>query len=103
VHGGPYNSVLLTGGATFDYETTPPEIAARAQAIAAICTRHGVDLKAAALQFCAAHPQVAAVIPGARTAAEATQNAALMQTPIPPALWADLRRAGLLPDAAPTP
>jgi D-threo-aldose 1-dehydrogenase len=103
VLGGPYNSGLLAGGATFDYETAPPEIAARAQAIGAVCTRHGVDLKAAALQFCAAHPQVAAVIPGARTAAEATQNAALMQTPIPPALWADLRRAGLLPDAAPTP
>lgn len=103
VLGGPYNSGLLAGGATFDYETAPPEIAARAQAIAAICARHGVDLKAAALQFCAAHPQVAAVIPGARTAAEASQNAALMQAPIPPALWAELRRTGLLPDAAPTP
>jgi D-threo-aldose 1-dehydrogenase len=103
VLGGPYNSGLLAGGATFDYRTAPPALAARAQAIGAICTRHGVDLRAAALQFCAAHPVVAAVIPGARTAAEASQNAALMQAPIPVSLWAELRQAGLLPDEAPTP
>lgn len=103
VLGGPYNSGLLAGGTTFNYETAPAELAARAQAIGAVCARHGVDLKAAALQFCAAHPQVAAVIPGARNAAEATQNAALIRAPIPAALWAELRAEGLLPPAAPTP
>jgi D-threo-aldose 1-dehydrogenase len=76
---------------------------ARADAIRAICERHGTDIKAAALQFCAAHPVVAAVIPGPRTAAEVQQNAKLMQAEIPGALWLDLRRAGLLPENAPTP
>ena len=103
VLGGPYNSGLLAGGTTFNYEAASPEMVVRARAIAGICARHGVDLKAAALQFCAAHPQVAAVIPGARTAAEAAENAMLMQADIPPSLWVDLRQAGLLPDAAPTP
>ncbi len=103
VLGGPYNSGLLAGGTTFNYETAPPDIAARAQAIRAICERHGVDIKAAALQFCAAHPQVEAIIPGGRTAAEVTENAAMMKAPIPAALWPDLRKAGLIPDAAPTP
>jgi D-threo-aldose 1-dehydrogenase len=103
VLGGPYNSGLLAGGTTFNYETAPPELAARAQAIRAVCARHGVDLKAAALQFCAAHPVVATVIPGARTPAEVRENAAMMAAPIPGALWADLKRAGLLPAEAPTP
>ncbi len=103
VLGGPYNSGLLAGGTTFNYEPAKPEMAARANAIRALCERHGVDIKAAALQFCAAHPVVAAVIPGPRSAAEVRQNAALMQAKIPAALWLDLRRAGLLPETAPTP
>ena len=103
VLGGPYNSGLLAGGTTFNYETAPPELAARAQAIDAVCARHGVNLKAAALQFCAAHPVVATVIPGARTPAEVTENAAMMAAPIPGALWAELKRGNLLPAEVPTP
>lgn len=103
VVGGPFNSGLLAGGTTFNYEAAPPDILARARAIGAICARHGVDLKAAALQFCAAHPAVAAVIPGPRTAEELRQNAAAMVQPIPDDVWRELRAAGLLPEAAPTP
>jgi D-threo-aldose 1-dehydrogenase len=103
VIGGPYNSGLLAGGTTFNYETAAPEMAARARAIGAVCARHGVDLKAAALQFCAAHPVVAAVIPGARTPAELRENVAMMAAPIPPALWTDLRAAKLIPAEAPVP
>ncbi len=103
VVGGPYNSGLLAGGTTFNYEAAPPGMLARARAIGAVCARHGVDLKAAALQFCAAHPVVAAVIPGPRTPEEVRQNAAAMAQPIPPALWRDLKSAGLLPADVPTP
>ena len=103
VLGGPYNSGLLAGGTTFNYEPAEPQMVARAAAIRAVCARHGTDIKAAALQFCAAHPVVAAVIPGPRTAAEVQQNASLMQAKIPRELWSELRRAGLLPDEAPTP
>jgi D-threo-aldose 1-dehydrogenase len=103
VLGGPYNSGLLAGGTTFNYETASPEIAARARAIGEVCRRHGVDTKAAALQFCAAHPQVAAIIPGARNAAEVVENAAMMRVDIPGQLWRDLRASGLIPEAAPIP
>ena len=103
VIGGPYNSGLLAGGDTFNYKRAPDDLVARAGAIGAACARHDVDLRAAALQFCAAHPAVAAVIPGARTAAEVEQNAAMMQQPIPAELWAELKAAGLLPDEAPVP
>ncbi len=101
--GGPYNSGILAGGDTFNYEAAPAELVARAQAIGAVCARHGVDLKAAALQFCAAHPAVAAVIPGARTPREVRQNAAMMTAPIPGVVWAELKQSGLLPPKAPTP
>jgi D-threo-aldose 1-dehydrogenase len=103
VLGGPYNSGLLAGGTTFNYQPAKADMVARANAIRAICERHGADIKAAALQFCAAHPVVAAVIPGPRTSVEVQQNAALMQAEIPGALWTELRRAGLLLESAPTP
>ncbi|MGC8475009.1 MAG: nitrogen regulation protein NR(I), partial [Acetobacteraceae bacterium] len=70
VVGGPYNSGLLAGGTTFDYAAAPPAMVARVRRIGAVCARFGVSIKAAALQFCAAHPVVVAVIPGARNAAE---------------------------------
>ncbi|MFT5339245.1 MAG: D-threo-aldose 1-dehydrogenase [Cyanobium sp.] len=103
VLGGPYNSGLLAGGSTFDYEPARSEMVAKTKAVRAVCERHGVDIRAAALQFCAAHPVVAAVIPGPRTAAEVMQNTDLMAAEIPGQLWRDLRSAGLLPEAAPTP
>ena len=103
VIGGPYNSGLLAGGDTFNYARAAPDLVEKTRAIAAVCARYGVDLKAAALQFCAAHPAVAAVIPGARNAAEAEQNAAMMELPIPLDLWAELKRLELLPEEAPVP
>ena len=107
VAGGPYNSGILAvgprDGATFNYRAATPELMERARRIAAACDRHGVPLKAAALQFILAHPAVASVIPGARSVAEVEQNAAMVAHPIPAALWADLKQDGLVAAAAPTP
>ena len=68
-----------------------------------LCDRHGVPLKAAALQFILAHPAIAAVIPGAASVAEVEENARMVETPIPAGLWPELKDAGLLDPAAPTP
>lgn len=103
VIGGPYNSGLLAGGETFNYEKAPADLVARARAIETVCARHGVSLKSAALQFCAAHPVVAAIIPGAKNAAEVTENAAMFERKVPVAVWTELKRDGLIPDHAPTP
>ncbi|MDT7952095.1 MAG: aldo/keto reductase [Acetobacteraceae bacterium] len=108
VIGGPYNSgILATGarpGARYDYAPASPEILARTAAIEAICRRHDVPLRAAALQFPLTHPTVASVIPGARDASEVQENVRLINHPVPPALWTDLAAAGLLrEDAVPTP
>lgn len=103
VIGGPYNSGLLAGGTTFEYAEAPREMIERRDRIAAVCARHGADLRAAALQFCAAPAVVAAVIPGAKRAAKVQENARLMTAPLPAALWDELRADGLIPDAAPVP
>ena len=106
IAGGVFNSGLLADPsprATYDYAPAPAARVERARRLAAVCERHGVDLKAAALRFPLAHPAVACVLTGARSAAEMEENARLLAAPIPLALWDDLRRDRLLDDAAPTP
>ncbi len=105
--GGPYNSGILTGnvkpGATHDYVAAPAALIEKAQKIEAVCTRHGVPLGAAAMQFPLFHPAVCAVIPGALSTAEVKQNVAHMGVKIPVELWSELKREKLLDPAAPTP
>jgi len=105
--GGPYNSGILasdlSSSATFNYETTPPDMLERARRTKSVCDRHGVPLKAAALQFGLAHPAVASTIPGAASISEVEENVRMAGHPIPEALWQDLRAEGLVPAEAPTP
>src|SRR5476649_1429687 len=61
VLGGPYNSGVLAGRTTFDYGAIPTGVAARVKTLADVCRAHGVELRAAALQFVAAHPLVVSV------------------------------------------
>jgi len=107
VIGGPLNSgILATGpvaGATYNYRPAPPAILERAGRLERVSASHGVSLAAAALQFPLAHPAVACVIPGARSAAEVEQNTALLSRPIPAALWRDLKAEGLVRADAPVP
>jgi len=103
VVGGPLNSGILAGRDTWNYAPAPEDVRQRARRLGAVCERHGVPLAAAALQFPLAHKVVAAVIPGPRSAKEFDANVALMRTPIPPALWQELRAEGLLHEDAPTP
>jgi D-threo-aldose 1-dehydrogenase len=105
--GGPYNSgILATGaqpGAKFNYVDAPSSLLEKVRRIEVVGARHGVPLKAAALQFPLAHAAVVAVIPGARSAAEVDENFRLMSHPIPRDFWMELRAAGLLPVEAPVP
>jgi len=48
-------------------------------------------------------PAIVSVIPGARSIAEVEENVTLLERPIPVGLWAELKDAGLLDPAAPTP
>ncbi|WP_412539428.1 aldo/keto reductase [Longispora sp. K20-0274] len=103
---GVYNSGLLADprpGARYDYGPAAADLLDRALAIEAVCARHGVPLRAAALRFALGHPAVTSVVVGARSPAEVDDNAAMFATDIPGGLWRDLRTAGLLPDGVPTP
>nr|WP_211234835.1 aldo/keto reductase [Glycomyces arizonensis] len=103
---GVFNSGILADpkpGATFNYTAADAALVEKALAIAAVCARHDVPLRAAALQFPLAHPAVASILVGARTPAEVDDALAMFAHPIPEALWHDLKRTGLLPEEAPTP
>ncbi|MEM8664307.1 MAG: aldo/keto reductase, partial [Pseudomonadota bacterium] len=97
---GPFASGILAGDdGTFNYAAPDDAVRTRVARLREVCNGHGVSLKAAALQFPLASPQVAAVATGAVTAAQVEENAALVAEPIPGALWQDLAAAGLI-DAA---
>ena len=55
-----------------------------------LCQDYEIPLLAAALQWCARHPQVSTVIPGARTPEEAVENVEAAELEIPEAFWVDL-------------
>ena len=107
VIGGVFNSgITATGavpGAYYNYAPATPEIMQRVSRIEAVCRRHGVALPAAALQFPLGHPSVAAVIPGALSAAQVSSNLAHFRQAIPADFWAALKDENLIRPDAPTP
>ncbi|MCC4605635.1 aldo/keto reductase [Xanthomonas campestris pv. badrii] len=104
VVGAPLLAGYLAGRERYLYDGTVPEWApATRQKAMAICERHGVDLRTVALQFAAAPNVVSAVIPGARTPAQASANAASMRVAIPAALWEELKREKVIEADAPVP
>lgn len=106
VLGGPYNSGILASGAVkgawFDYAPATDAVLSKVADIEAVCARHNVPLKAAAIQFPLHHPCVASVIPGTRSPVELAENLRMLGTPIPPDFWRDLKSRSLLDAAAPT-
>jgi D-threo-aldose 1-dehydrogenase len=107
VIGGPYNSgILATGpkrGAFYNYAPASAEVLERVGKIQAICKAHDVKLAEAALRFPLSHPAIVSVIPGGQKPGEVRRNAEMIAKKIPPALWRDLKAAGLMRTDAPTP
>lgn len=105
--GGAFNSGILARGVEgdlkFNYGDAPPEIIARVERLQAVCRTHGAPLAAAALQFPYAHPAVATVLTGARSADEVRENVASFEYALAPGLWEALRSEGLLDARAPVP
>jgi D-threo-aldose 1-dehydrogenase len=101
----PFNSgILATGattGATYFYAEADAQILSRTRRIEAVCARHGVAIAAAALQFPLAHPAVASVVTGMRSAREVDANVAHCRAPIPGDFWAELKSEGLVAAGAP--
>lgn len=98
---GVYNSGLLStarpaADAKYNYDDAPGDLVARANAIADVCERHGVDLPTAALAFPLRHPAVASVVIGCRTADQVRSGVERYSTAVPDDLWRDLEDEGLL-------
>ena len=104
---GVFNSGILASGAVpgakYNYAPASAEIMERVGRIETLCRQHGVSLRQAALSFPAGHPAAVTLLLGAEAPAEITANAADVGSDVPAALWADLKREGLLAATAPTP
>jgi D-threo-aldose 1-dehydrogenase len=99
---GAFNSGLLATstpgpGARYEYGDAPAEVVEKAQRLAMVCGKHGVELPAAALQFPLREPVVRSVVLGATEPAHIEQNVARIGEPIPEALWEQLAAEGFLP------
>ncbi|MFZ6049953.1 aldo/keto reductase [Pseudomonas sp. CR3202] len=103
VVGGPYSSGVTAGGEHFEYQKAPAPVLARLARIRAVAQRHGVDIKAAALQFALANPAVVAVIPGSTRPQHANEDHAALSAVIPTDFWQELREQGLVSPQAPLP
>ena len=99
----PFNrGILATGDPGSDHGQADPDVARRLDGLVTASRRHGVSLAAAALQFPLAHPAVASVVVGHRSAAELDRNAGALREPIPADFWQELKALGLIPADAPT-
>lgn len=103
VVGGPYNSGVLLGGDHFNYEKAGADIIGRVNQLKEIGDKHGVPLKAAALQFSTAHPAVKSVIPGSTRPDRIKEDIAMIQKEIPQAFWEELVEKGFVSEKAPLP
>jgi len=98
--GGTYNSGILASdlsvGAKFNYAEAPADVLERARGLQRVAARHRVSLKAAALQFALAHPQVTCIMPGTRVPDRINENLKLVDEPIPSEFWAELKGENLI-------
>lgn len=105
--GSPYASGILATGpvedAKYNYAPASNDMLEKVRVMQTVCSRHGVPLQAAALQFPLGHESVAAIIPGAVSAEEVEQNLSYFRTGIPADCWAELKAEGLLRVDAPVP
>ena len=75
---------------TYNYSAVTPEILNEALRLKETCERHGVPLRAAALQFPQRHPAVKSVLIGSRSPQEVRDCVEMAGFPISDALWAEV-------------
>ncbi|MFD4908786.1 aldo/keto reductase [Kitasatospora purpeofusca] len=98
---GVFNSGLLSRdrpaeGMKYDYRDAPPDLVARARAIAEVCEAHGTTLPAAAIAFPLTHSSIINVTLGMRNPEQVVRNVELHGRNTPEGLWSDLRARGLI-------
>ena len=104
VMGAPLNSGFLAGVDRYNYSRNIPEVFMKKRSrLYEIAKNHRVNLRSAALQFCAAPTVAASVIPGASSAEQAKANVASMSEKIPEDFWKELKDEKLIAFNAPEP
>lgn len=107
VIGQVFNTGVLARGlrkrSTYGHRPPPPAVRAKVEALERVARAHRVPLAAAALQFPLAHPAVASIVMGGRSAAHLRSYVRGLKTSIPADFWAELKHEGLIDPAAPVP
>lgn len=107
VAAGVFNSGILAtqspaDGAHYNYAPAPPDVLARARALAEVCTAHGYSLPQVAAQFPYLHPAIDVVCLGARNGSQAERNITLFDTEVPQSFYQELADQGLVDAVAVT-
>ena len=104
ISGAPLNSGFLAGIDRYNYSNDiPAGCKEKREQLSKAAKKYGIDLRTAALQFCAAPAVVSAVIPGTRYAVQAKENVDSMKVKIPADFWAELKKQKLIATNAPVP
>jgi D-threo-aldose 1-dehydrogenase len=104
VMGSSLNAGFLAGSPRYNYGKEnfkiPADVIKKRDALRAVAARHGVDLRTAALQFATAASEAVALVVGARSAQQISEDWNSLQAKIPEDFWADLLHEKLIdPDA----
>lgn len=90
----PFNSGILVTGARpdafYNMKSATPAALDEVAALQRICARHSVPLAAAAIQFPLRRAPVTSVVLGAKSPAELHETHALLDLPVPEALWTEI-------------
>jgi D-threo-aldose 1-dehydrogenase len=107
VIGSSLNAGFISGSPRYNYGADnfriPPAVIQKRERLRAVAARHGVDLRTAALQFSAAAPEAVAMVVGARSDQQISEDWNSMHAKIPSAFWSELKHERLIEAEAPVP
>lgn len=107
VMGSSLNAGFISGSCRYNYGPDnfkiPREVIEKREKLRAIAARHAVDLRTAALQFSLAASEAVALVVGAHSAQQVSENVNSLQAKIPAQFWAELRHERLIAEQAATP
>lgn len=104
VMGSSLNAGFLSGSARFNYGPSnfkiPQEVIHKREQLRTVAARHAVDLRTASLQFSAAASAAIALVVGARSPQQISEDFNSLLVKVPQGFWEDLRQEKLIhPDA----
>ena len=107
VIGSSLNAGFISGSPRYNYGAKnfeiPADAIAKRDRLRAVAAQFGVDLRTAALQFSAAASEAVALVVGARSAQQISEDYNSMQAKIPANFWAELKQQRLIDSSAEVP